>query len=143
MTPPGGTTTGAVLERMISDALTHGGYAWERPRKAIGLRPGGGRHFVDLIVHPSDSAPILVSLKWQQSSGTAEQKIPFEVISLAEALRTMPEKPSRAYLVLGGKGWTLREFYTAGGLNRHLRDCDLVRILDMEDFIARANRGRL
>jgi len=25
---------------------------------------------------------ILISLKWQQSSGTAEQKVPFEVICL-------------------------------------------------------------
>jgi len=49
----------------------------------------------------------LISMKWQQSSGTAEQKVPFEIICLAEAIReTSSYKPG--YVVLGGPGWTLR-----------------------------------
>jgi hypothetical protein len=42
-----------------------------------------------------------VSLKWQQVGGTAEQKVPFEVMCLADAVRA-----GHAYLVLGGDGWT-------------------------------------
>jgi hypothetical protein len=38
------------------------------------------RHFVDVIAE-KDGKRFLVSLKWQQVSGTAEQKVPFEVIS--------------------------------------------------------------
>lgn len=50
---------------------------------------------------------ILVSMKWQQTSGTAEQEVPFEVLCLAEAVRQGLADVS--YLVLGGAGWTLRD----------------------------------
>jgi hypothetical protein len=143
MTPPGKTTTGAVLERMVPEALAEGGYSWEKPKAPIGIRPGGGRHYVDLVVSKGPGPKILVSLKWQQASGTAEQKVPFEVICLAEALKSSDGLFDRAYLVLGGPGWTLREFFTKGGLEPHLRGCEGVTLLDMETFIARANASLL
>jgi len=51
-----------------------------------------------------DGASVLVSLKWQQTSGTAEQKVPFEVMCLADAVRT--KKADRAFLVLIAKPTT-------------------------------------
>lgn len=48
-----------------------------------------------------------------------------------------------AYLVLGGDGWTLRDFYTTGGLEDHLTHADLVQILTLEAFVGIANRGGL
>ena len=66
-----------------------------------------GRHFVDAIVS-KDNRQFLVSVKWQQVSGTAEQKVPFEVICLIEALQASTY--DKAYVVLGGEGWKLREF---------------------------------
>ena len=74
-------------------------------------------------------------------SGTAEQKVPFEVICLAEAVRSGPYE--RAYLVLGGGGWSLREFYVGDGLRRYLTGTDNVSIASLEDFVARANQGNL
>ena len=82
-----------------------------------------------------------MSLKWQQTGGTAEQKVPFEVISLAEAI--LQGQFNKAYLVLGGEGWTLRDFYTSGGLKEHLVHTDRVEILTLEGFVARANRSEL
>jgi hypothetical protein len=38
-------------------------------------------------VAEKDERQILISVKWQQVSGTAEQKVPFEVICLVEASR--------------------------------------------------------
>ena len=83
----------------------------------------------------------LVSLKWQQTGGTAEQKVPYEVICLAEALAAGGYET--AYLVLGGTGWKLREFYTGGGLMRHLVNSERVCIVSLEDFVGKANRSRL
>jgi hypothetical protein len=40
-------------------------------------------------------------------------------------------------------GWTLREFYTRGGLTRYLANADGVMILTLEDFVALANRAKL
>ncbi|HEY7270195.1 MAG TPA: hypothetical protein VH951_10240 [Dehalococcoidia bacterium] len=43
----------------------------------------------------------------------------------------------------GGTAWTLRDFYTDGGLRPFLRHEDLLSIVNLETFVARANRGTL
>src|SRR6266478_1662418 len=105
---PGNTRTGGVLEAMILPALDRGAYG-HRAQVAIGDRLGCGRHVVDAIAE-KDGRQILVSVKWQQVAGTAEQKVPFEVICLLDALES--GKFEKAYVVLGGEGWTLRNLYT-------------------------------
>lgn len=135
----GNTQTGDILERMILPALKRGNYTWER-RVCIGERPSGKSHYVDALVTCQNSTFILVSSKWQQVSGTAEQKVPFEVICLVHAMAT--GKYSKAYLVLGGPGWTLRNFYISGGLRPYIRH-DAVIILSLEQFVALANNGGL
>lgn len=139
---PRKTTTGAVLEQMILPALKHGGYQYQT-HVNIGQRLGGGKHIVDVLVEEPEGRKILISLKWQQVSGTAEQKVPFEAMCLAEAVVSSQGKYHKAYLVLGGGGWKLREFFVGGGLRSHLRHSDLVNIVSLETFIGLANQGRL
>ncbi len=136
---PRNTTTGGVLEAMVLPALTRGGYTYKTQQK-IGVRFGGGAHLVDVIAE-KDGAKYLISMKWQQVSGTAEQKVPFEVICLADEV--LSGAFSKAYLVLGGEGWKLRTFYTGGGLKNHLVHADKVDIMTLEAFVARANQGKL
>ena len=138
---PRDTSTGAVLEAMILPALRNGGYT-HQTQINIGQRIGGRRHMVDVLAE-KDGEHFPISLKWQQVSGTAEQKIPFEVICLAEAVVQSQSKFTKAYLVLGGEGWSLRDFYTQGGLEKHLEYADAVDILTLEGFVARANQGKL
>jgi hypothetical protein len=136
---PRDTSTGSVLEQMVLPALRRGGYGF-RTQVKVGSRPGGRPHKVDAIAE-KDSRRWLVSMKWQQVGGTAEQKVPFEVICLADAIAT--GEYESAYLVLGGLGWTLRDFYTKGGLDPHLTSSRKVKIVTLEDFVARANQGTL
>lgn len=136
---PRNTRTGGVLEQMVLPALDQGGYKYE-VQVNLGQRLGCGRHFVDAVAEKNGHR-FLVSVKWQQVSGTAEQKVPFEVICLAEALET--GRFEKAYLVLGGEGWTLRGFYTSGGLKRYLVNSDNVEVITLESFVGRANQGRL
>src|SRR5713226_2791692 len=136
---PRDTGTGGVLEAMVLPALQRGGYTY-KVQQVIGSRFGGGRHFVDVIAE-KDGRQYLVSMKWQQVAGTAEQKVPFEVLSLADAVLTGSFQ--KAYLVLGGEGWKLRTFFASGGLNAHLTHADKVEILTLEGFIAKANQGKL
>ncbi len=133
------TQTGDVMEQMIFPALKLGGYTWQR-HVCIGSRPGGGKHYVDAIVS-KDGKTILVSSKWQQVSGTAEQKVAFEVICLVRALAS--DGYCKAYLVLGGGGWSLRKFYTGGGLDPFIVDGDKVKILTLESFVTLATQGAL
>ena len=80
-------------------------------------------------------------MKWQQTGGTAEQKVPFEVMCLADAVRG--EHANRAILVLGGDGWKLRDYYTSGALAEHLMHAALVKVVTLEAFIRLANNGQL
>jgi hypothetical protein len=136
---PGSTRTGGVLEAMILPALVQGGYTFEK-QVLLGRRLGIGRHLVDAVAE-KDGRKILISLKWQQVSGTAEQKVPFEVICLLEALHA--GNHDKAYLVLGGEGWSLRNFYTSGGLKPFLVGADKVDVVTLEGFVGRANQGKL
>ena len=124
---------------MVLPALDQGGYT-HRVQVNLGQRLGCGRHYVDAVAE-KNGRKFLVSVKWQQVSGTAEQKVPFEVICLAEALDG--GEFERAYLVLGGEGWTLRDFYTSGRLRKYLVNSDKVEVITLESFVGRANQGRL
>jgi len=136
------TTTGAVLEQMVLPALERGGYEYFR-QVDIGERLGGGKHIVDLVAYNEDGKGFLISLKWQQTSGTAEQKVPFEAMCLTRAVLDEPDRYVKAYLVLGGTAWTLRNFFTEGGLAPYLTHKHLLSILTLEEFVAKANRGSL
>ncbi|MBX4197755.1 hypothetical protein KW782_00270 [Candidatus Parcubacteria bacterium] len=124
---------------MIIPSLERGGYAY-KGQVLVGLRPGGRKHKVDALAE-KQGKKYLVSLKWQQVGGTAEQKVPFEIISLAKAINE--GEYHSAYLVLGGAGWTLRDFYIGGGLNDYLKNCEKVDIISLEEFVGKANRGEL
>lgn len=139
MSPSRNTRTGGVLEAMVLPALDQGKYAW-KVQVNIGQRLGCGQHNVDVVAEKS-GRKLLVSMKWQQVSGTAEQKVPFEVICLLDALGS--GEYAKAYLVLGGEGWTLRNFYTSGGLQKYLKHGEQVEILTLESFVAKANAGKL
>ena len=133
------TNTGAVLEAMILPALARGGYTCVRQQR-VGQRCGGGIHRVDAIAEKNEQK-VLVSVKWQQTGGTAEQKVPFEVMCLADAITA--GHGSRAVLVLGGDGWKLRDYYTSGKLAEHLIHASLVKVVTLEAFIRLANNGQL
>lgn len=133
------TTTGGVLESMILPALERGGYTYST-QVHIGDRLGCGKHNVDAVVE-KDGKRFLVSLKWQQSSGTAEQKVPFEMICLIEAIEY--GQYDKAYLVLGGEGWKLRSFYTSGALSKYINGTEQVEVMTLEGFVGRANQGKL
>jgi hypothetical protein len=133
------TGTGAVLEAMVLPALDRGDYIYEK-QVVVGTRCGGGKHKVDALARKATDR-ILISLKWQQVGGTAEQKVPFEVMCLADAIRN--GHADRAYLVLGGDGWSLRDYYTSGGLKEHLVHASKVNVVTLEAFVRIANTGKL
>ncbi len=121
--------------------LRRGGYACQA-RVKVGVRPGGKEHRVRAVAAKGRSK-ILVSVRRQQVRSSAEQTIPFEVVCLARAV--LGGGFSKAYLVLEGDGWSLKDFYTGGGLRRCLAESvvQAVRVVPAEHFIALAGTGRL
>jgi hypothetical protein len=124
---------------MVRPALLHGGYE-VATQVNIGERLGGGKHVVDAVAS-KDGKSFLVSLKWQQTSGTAEEKVPFEILCLADALRS--GRYEQAYLVLGGDGWKRRDYFVSGAMVEQLKNSEDVHVLTLERFIALANTWQL
>ena len=135
------TTTGKDFEKTIAKHLTQAGYTVQS-QVQVGTRPNSGRHYIDLIAK-KDKHSFLISLKWQQTTGTAEQKVPYEMICLSEALKQSRGAHHKAFLVLGGEGWTLKKFYLSGGLDRHLTLDQPVELLSAEAFLNRAHHQLL
>src|SRR3989337_4343471 len=136
---PRDTRTGSVLEQMVLPALRQGSYQYQTQVR-IGQRLGGGRHVIDVVATDRNGLGYLISLKWQQVSGTAEQKVPFEVICLADAVASSEGNYSIGYVVLGGDGWKLRGFYTSGLLVRYLRNIESVTVMTLEALDRKSTR---
>jgi len=136
---PRNTRTGAVLEQMVLPALEMGGYLIERQVRLTD-RLGGGKHYGD-IVASKNGERIVISLKWQQSSGTAEQKVPYEFMCLADVL-TNDSTIHKAYIVIGGDGWTKHSFFL-NGLDSWVNTKQFVDVLRLDSFVAKANKGIL
>lgn len=141
---PRDTSTGRILEQIVLPALRGNGYKFAI-QQMIGASISGGRHFVDVLVELPNGREILVSMKWQQVSGTAEEKVPFEVLKLIHAIKNSNGRFQQAYLVLGGEGWKapLKAFYLSGDLSDYILDSNLVRIVSLETFISLTNRKAL
>ena len=80
----------------------------------VGEKPNGGKHKVDweLVSKSDENIRGLLSCKFQEVGGTADEKVPWEVTKLLHTMKTDP-RYKKAWIVLGGKGWTkgIREFY--------------------------------
>ena len=67
-------------------ALRRAGYTWTEQTR-VGCTAERSKHNVDVIA-TKDGVSVLVSMKWQETSGTAEQKVPFEVMCLTQPKTT-------------------------------------------------------
>lgn len=140
---PRDTRTGGVLENTLLPSLQNNGYKTES-QADVGQKPNGRKHKIDILVETPGHEKVLVSVKWQQSGGTAEEKIPFEVIKLLYSIEESAGKYNRAYIVLGGKqGWTLKDWYIKGGLNDYIKNAEDIKIVGLEDFITLCNNKKL
>lgn len=146
--PKSGINTGTVFEQLFNTVLPLKGYRIvDKPEYEpfIPLSISGGRHIPDKVIETTDGRWLILSKKWQETRGTAEQKIPFEVIKLIHTIKNSNNKFPYAYLILGGEGWTpnLKSFYLSGGLNQYINGFELVHIVNSDQFLTLINRNKL
>lgn len=83
------------------------------PQSNVGEKPGGGKHRVDWELYQNSDPTIrgLISCKFQSTSGTAEEKIAYEVIKLLHSMKFDP-RYKKSWIIMGGEGWSsgMREF---------------------------------
>jgi hypothetical protein len=89
-------------------------------QSTIGSKPGGGKHRVDWEIFDKDDSTRrgLISCKYQGTSGTAEEKIAYEVIKLLHTMQS-DTRYRHSWIIMGGEGWStgMREF-----IRNHLTD---------------------
>jgi hypothetical protein len=104
------TTTGSNYEQIIELCLKRScekNKLTALPQVFVGLKPGGGKHRVDWEVFRNDDPEFrgLISCKFQKSSGTAEEKIAYEVIKLLHTM-AIDGRYKKSWIVMGGDGWS-------------------------------------
>ncbi len=143
---PRDTTSGGVLENTVLPALKKY-YKYDKQIVRPQLSFGGPRHRIDVLLEDPDKADkqILISLKWQGTSGTAEEKVPYEMIKLVHAIDEGEGKYERAYIIIAGPGFTpkLRDYYFSGQLKKYIVGYEKLKIISLDEFINLANRKRL
>jgi hypothetical protein len=110
------TTTGSNYEAIIEMCIKR---SCEKnnleaiSQASIGIKPGGGKHRVDweIIDKENPNSRGLISCKYQGTSGTAEEKMAYEVIKLLHTMK-MDSRYKKSWIIMGGEGWSvgMREF---------------------------------
>jgi hypothetical protein len=104
------TTTGsnyeAVIEMCIKRSCAQNNLL-ALPQSNVGEKPGGGKHRVDWEIYVKSDPNIrgLISCKYQGTSGTAEEKIAYEVIKLLHTMKLDP-RYKKCWIIMGGDGWS-------------------------------------
>lgn len=135
------TTTGsnyeAIIEMCIRRSCEKNGLE-AISQTNIGTKPGGGKHRVDweIIDKQDPNSRGLISCKYQGTSGTAEEKMAYEVIKLLYTMKVDP-RYKKSWIIMGGEGWSagMREF-----IKNHLNEWipgmrDKVEILTTDQLI--------
>ena len=145
MTPPGGAKTirsGGTLEDTVLPALERNGYTF---KKQFYMEPGlgGGRQRLDTFVTDPHGDAINLSVKWQGISGSAEEKVPAEILKMLVLKDAHPEI-KRSYIVLAGPGWNkrLKSFYK-DQITAFIPRAIEIRVLETDEFLHLCIEGRL
>jgi len=143
------TTTGTLNEKEIEQFLIENTNELVNAQVNVGKKRNGGNHITDLLIGGEVYTPhnkkrpisthkggTLVSLKYQEIQGTAEEKIPFEVMKLQHCIDDYGY--DCAIMVLcGDTGWKWKDYF----LSQEFKD-DMkkvypdVSIISQEQFVS-------
>lgn len=126
------TTTGGVFEKRIEELLEDfSEHSFER-QVNIGLKRNGGKHIVDILLNGSE----LISLKYQQVLGSAEQKIPFEFMALQHAIDDYGYKSATIVISGPDSAWKWKDYYLSDEFSSQMKQIyPDVNIIELKDFM--------
>ena len=126
------TTTGTTYENEIADLLENFTDYQFKTQVNVGLKRNGGKHYIDILLE----SKTLLSLKFQRVQGTAEEKVPFEIMKLQQAVEDYGYEC--AILVLAGldSAWKWKDYYFGEEFQSNMkRIYPDVRIISHEQFV--------
>ena len=146
---PRDTTTGKVNEDSIKKFLIENFSGLVFPQAVVGTQfKTGKQHIVDVLLdgkaYKKTKGAIrwtsehkggrLVSVKYQENGGSAEEKVPFEFWKLKDAMKKYGYE-SAVIVLCGDSGWTLKQEYLDPETKAHFEGTyPGVTIVDEETF---------
>lgn len=137
-------TSGRGYEAAVEHALRRAGY-WPRSQVSVGDPLDTGCQVIDFAVPDDAGHQLLVSVKGQDSRGTVEEKLVYEVVRLVATLQNpSAERWDGAWVVLCGSGYSPRfkRFLMSDTLRRIVKGSDRIRVVDLNDFHGVLHAGR-
>ena len=126
------TTTGTSYEKEVNYLLEQFSNHKVQTQVNVGSKRNGGRHYVDVLLNNTE----LLSLKYQRVQGTAEEKIPFEVMKLQHAVVDHGYKSATIVLAGPDKAWKWKNYYLGEDFQRDMKKIyPDVNIISHEQFI--------
>lgn len=126
------TTTGKSYETVVKELLVEHTNHDVKSQVNVGKKRNGGRHYIDILLNEN----ILLSLKFQRVQGTAEEKVPFEIMKLQHTVDDYNYKS--AILILAGPdaAWKWKDYYLSDEFQNDMKKIyPNVRIISHEQFI--------
>jgi hypothetical protein len=127
------TTTGNLNEKEIEKFLSENLSQTVKSQVIIGKKRNDGVHIVDLMIGGETYTPKnrkrpisnhkggqLISLKYQEVFGTAEEKVPFEVMKLQDAIDDY-DYESAIIVLCGDNGWSWKEEYLSERFKKRMK----------------------
>ena len=128
------TTTGVKFETEIQYLLENFSDHSFKPQFNIGLKRNGGKHYVDILLNGEE----LISLKYQQVYGTAEEKIPFEFMKLQHAVDDYGYRSATIVISGPDSAWKWKDYYLSNEFSSQMkRIYPDVNIMELKDFMKR------
>jgi hypothetical protein len=120
--------TGKTYKAALNSFVRECGYSVAE-NVIVGEKIDGSTMKASLVLRPDKKRRVLVFVRTQTVSGSAEDKVPYDLLN-ADKVRNKGEK---AFLVLSGKGWSLekKKFFVTS-LGRKLGSS--VKVLSESDF---------
>ena len=89
-----------------------------------------GKQVVDFIISRKNNIPLVIQAKWQQASGSVNEKFPYLVLNLKEE-----QNPYQALIIIDGGG------YGEGALDwlKQQVDNKLIGVFSFSEFVAWSN----
>ena len=142
------TTTGTLNEKEIEKFLVENFADAVKSQVNIGKKRNDGLHVVDVLIGGETYTPKgkkrpiskhkggkLISLKYQQVAGTAEEKVPFEVMKLQDAIDDYGYE-SAIIVLCGNNGWTWKDEYLSDRFMKRMKLIGPdVTIMSQEEFL--------
>ena len=149
------TTTGTLNEKEIEKFLSENLNEVVKYQVNVGKKRNNGVHIVDVMIGgetyipKNNKRPIsnhkggqLVSLKYQQVLGTAEEKVPFEVMKLQDAIDDYGYE-SALIVLCGDTGWSWKKEYLSERFKKRMKLLGPdVNIISQEEFLEKYSKGR-